>query len=458
MKLTTERNGNGWRYGKRYRGKRFRSETFSATSRDNERKAIRDYKHWKERLDQQLDANAIDPLAAGVVERIGQVAEFARLIGNRDVAAQLDKDRQSIRTLEDAVVAGEFVFGNPELDQMVNFARVVKEAEGVEHDTAGQLSRKFIESTWERHSKGKLTAGRAERIRQKTESFIQWFGADTRIEKLNNEIVSQWYEREESKEGWKIFKLFVQHCFRSSSEFLLPRILEDPSFVFDANGADTTVWEKDEIHLFVQNATRRTQLYFLLILNCAMTQADIGALHRSMINWQSGRIRYRRTKLSRRTDGKGDKTPFVNYKLWPSTFRLLQEEASQGDLVLTNANGDAVWLEGRGADGKAKKNDNIANAFFRVLQKLKNRNLIPSTFDKRLKHLRKTGSNTLFAGEKKDWWQYWLGHSEFVAPSTADRHYRMNGPIITDFDDTVEWLGRELELYEEFPLPPQKAS
>jgi integrase len=217
------------------------------------------------------------------------------------------------------------------------------------------------------------------------------------------------------------------------------------------------VFTKEEIKALLTDASDRTKLYILLMLNCGMTQKDISDLLVSEVDWKDGRIIRKRSKTSDE-----ENVPVVNYKLWPETFRLLQQErdAASKDRVLVNTNGGPIWSEEITEDGKYRKTDNVKNAFDRVrtVKKVeepskarkktsakKAERAVKATIEKPLRSLKKTSASLLRnSGQFSSLRGLFLGH----APQTmADRHY-------TDvpqglLDQAIQWLGSEYGLSEQ---------
>ena len=76
--------------------------------------------------------------------------------------------------------------------------------------------------------------------------------------------------------------------------------------------ASIVVFTKEEVTSLLADASDRTKLYILLMLNCGMTQKDIADLQVSEVDWREGRIIRKRSKT-----GDRENVPTVNYKLWP---------------------------------------------------------------------------------------------------------------------------------------------
>lgn len=155
-------------------------------------------------------------------------------------------------------------------------------------------------------------------------------------------------------------KSFVRWLWLSKAIPTLPRTLDRQckNLAIGKLTAAIVVFTKEEIGALLTDASDRTKLYILLMLNCGMTQKDISDLMVSEVDWKEGRIIRKRSKTSDE-----ENVPVVNYKLWDETFRLLQLERAEGstDRALLNNNGSPIWAEVF-VDGKYQKTDNIKSA------------------------------------------------------------------------------------------------
>ncbi|HEY1067804.1 MAG TPA: hypothetical protein VGE52_16900, partial [Pirellulales bacterium] len=169
-------------------------------------------------------------------------------------------------------------------------------------------------------------------------------------------------------------------------------------------------------------------LYFLLMLNCGLTQKDISDLTVAEVDFDGGAITRKRSKTRNR-----ENVPMVSYRLWPETLRLLkQERAQSGDRVLVNRDGGPLKFEElRGK--KLVKIDNVNSAYDRLRRRLK--------FTKPLKALKKTSASLI--RDHKNYTSLeslFLGHA---SRSVAHRHYAKEPQTL--LDDAIAWLGRQYQ-------------
>lgn len=251
-------------------------------------------------------------------------------------------------------------------------------------------------------------------------------------------------------------KSFVRWLWQSNAIPTLPRILDGRSQMLRITRPRPGIvtFEKEEIKALLADASDRTKLYILLMLNCGMTQKDISDLLASEVDWNEGRIIRKRSKTEEH-----ENVPVVNYKLWPETFRLLQQErdAESEDRVLLNSSGGHLWSEEITKDGKYKKNDNVKNAFDRLrtvkqakvspkgrrkASAMKKERAMKSTIDKPLKSLKKTSASLLRDNAQfSSLEDLFLGHAP---QKMSDKHYAKVPQNL--LDQAVEWLGKEYGL------------
>jgi integrase len=190
----------------------------------------------------------------------------------------------------------------------------------------------------------------------------------------------------------------------------------------------------EEIKQLLGEASERTRLYVLLMLNCGMYPVDIALLRQDEVDWITGRIIRKRTK----TRDRSSNVPKVDYLLWQETFALLREHRSKNpELVLVNAKGAPLW-QYKEKNGKVSKITNIQSAYIELMKNSK----LPEEQRKPLKALRKTPSSMLENhAEYGRYAEYFLGE----APKTvASRHYIK--PSRKQFDKAIKWLGQQFGI------------
>jgi integrase len=294
-------------------------------------------------------------------------------------------------------------------------------------------------------SAGDLSSGRAYVIRLHLDHFAHWLGSDTpvvdiagttltdyRLKLLQQGEAEDW-SRVTARERLGTVKGFVHWLWDIEAIPTLPRIMAGKSKVLQITtpSAPIVVFTMAELQTLLSNASDRTKLYILLMLNCAMTQKDVADLLKTEVDWDAGYVSRKRSK----TKGWAN-VPVVRYVLWLETLRLLRQECNSdpSEQVLLNNVGGNLWSEELQPNGKLKKNDNIRNAFARLTKKTK--------INKPLKSLKKT-SATLIRGNAKytSLESLFLGHAP---QSMADKHYAAIPQEL--LDEAITWLGGEYGL------------
>lgn len=229
----------------------------------------------------------------------------------------------------------------------------------------------------------------------------------------------------QQKKQWGFFKRLVRYIWEA--ELIdLPKNLDSNSLTFKVTPQKIKKYDKQEIVALLKRLPDRLKLYALLALNCGMLSVDIGNLLKEEVDLKRGRITRKRTKTS-----DDQNVPEVDYKLWPSTLKLLRQLISDHDtLALTSKTGTKLWEHWIGEDGKEHEKNLIS------LQWKKAKSKLP------LKAFRSIGATII--GDHKEYGRYYshyLGHSP---KSIGDKHYV--SPSDDLFDEIMAYVGRELGL------------
>ncbi len=214
----------------------------------------------------------------------------------------------------------------------------------------------------------------------------------------------------------------------------LPRNLTSKQLAIAVPIKDPVTFTVEEVKAHLANATDRTRLYLLMMLNCGMYPQDISSLTQDEVDWERGRINRKRTKTRNRSEN----VPRVDYLLWRETFALLRKcRSNHPTLVLLNDNGKPLLTEQESKNGKLSRNQNVQFAYRRLQEKMK----VKGEAKKGLKAFRKTGSTLLEQSTYGRFVEHYLGE----APQTvASRHYaHKNG---AEFDQAIKWLGEQLGI------------
>jgi len=313
-----------------------------------------------------------------------------------------------------------------------------------------------------------VSTGRCYALKLHLTHFQDWLGKDTDVKEIDGDVLVNfrlYVLGKAAKKEWTkttaghymtTVKSFVRWLWQSNAIATLPRILDGRSKALEIKRSSSGIvtFTKEEIKALLVDASDRTKLYILLMLNCGMTQKDISDLLISEVDWEEGRIIRKRSKTAEE-----ENVPVVNYKLWPETFRLLQQERDpkSQDRVLTNSNGGPLWSEEITKDGKYRKTDNVKNAFDRLrtvreveeveetgktkkkASAKKVERAMKSTINKPLKSLKKTSASLLRDNAKfSSLEDLFLGHAP---QKMSDKHYAKVPHNL--LDQAIDWLGDE---------------
>ena len=321
---------------------------------------------------------------------------------------------------------------------------------GIPHkDSASAQLTRFVKRKEQEVEAGELSAARLNKLRLHLTHFVDWLGGNTAVTQIDgmtledyranllarvatNGVAGRW-KRTTAGERMNDVRSFIRWLWRNDVIPTLPRNLDDKSLTISSSASTIVSFTIDEIQTLLTEASPRTRLFILLMLNCGMTQKDIADLLNSEVDWEIGRIVRKRSKTK-----DCENVPTVSYLLWPETFALLRAErtASHEHLALLNASGSPLWADGHTPEGKYWKNDNIRNAYERLQKK--------TGIGKPLKSLKKTSAslirgNSEFTGLES----LFLGHAP---QSMADRHYAAIPQQL--LDSAISWLREQYRLPE----------
>ncbi len=231
---------------------------------------------------------------------------------------------------------------------------------------------------------------------------------------------------------------FTRWLWREETLADLPRVIESKSFSITPATPTIKTLTAAEIKTLLDAASGQLKLFVMLGLNAGFTQKDISDLQHDEVDWRAGIIRRKRSKTK-----DFENVPEVAYKLWPETFRLLQEyRRPKLPHVLANENGGTLVTATLKEDGRLHKVDNIHTGYFRLCRRV-------GIKGRPFKSLRKTSATLLrgnpqFTGLE----DLFLGH----APRRmSDKHYA--GTPNDLLASAIEWLGRELGLVADSKQP-----
>lgn len=454
VKLGEEKAGNGWRYVKMFKGQRWWSKVYPALTRQTKSEAWNTFVQWREHQTEAAPTPAPDNytlLREMLAAQIQPLAQHAELTGNSKEAKQLREILKSLpRATPDQIKQLIPLFVNDPVieDRKETAARIHKTTDP--ELTARALADEFV-LRYERKARANRGSwGRAGQVRVGLKIFCEWYGAERSLEHFNETswkdfskyleqmVADQEYSQTTAHDHQKTFQTFISTIAGDYPDSIrIPSNLRSAHHRIPAERKEPVTYSVQEVTLLLEHANPRTRLFLLLMLNCAMYQGDVADLQANEIDWTSGRIIRPRSKTGRLALNRG-KSPFkLNWKLWPETFRLLNEFGNRDGLVLRNANGEPLIQH-----KPTTRNDDIRSAFRRLVDKLKRRELLPIGWHKTLKSFRKTGSNMLADAPDEGIAQFYvlyLDHS-----SVAHKNYLESGKPNAALDRATTYIGERL--------------
>lgn len=296
------------------------------------------------------------------------------------------------------------------------------------------------------------SAGRFVNLRTYVNQFIDFVGREKALGTVNFGIaLADYYQRQlnavekaeasetTARDRMQVARQFIRRCWELGS-IDLPRNLDSKEMTIAASSIEIELFDFKDLKRIIKDAPEQwaeyypLKLYLLLMANCGMTQQDIADLRVSEVDFKEGIIRRKRSKRQRRYEGN---IPTVQYKLWPTTAKLLRKYRSTGtDRVLLNRKGGILkgtTLNADAASRKASKVDFVADAYNDWVEQ---KNVKGA---KSLKAIRKTSASQLEKhSEYARYAQFFLCQS---AKTVADKHYVV--PSQDRFDAAVKWLGEQ---------------
>lgn len=474
-KLTYQDGQGNGRWRKTYKGKIYYFARREGESKDESHaRCWKEFEEKKKEIDRE--SLGVEPWRLALLERIDNVRQRMIELQNNDTV-----ENRQLWTLKAAELAnyqsfldnGINPFGSGEVTTEV--PRGLTFEAGSELDefpppwatsnpveaarTLGENVKRFMDRQERQVSRGKLSPGRFDALRLALECFVAFVGEKQPIETVNGSTLSRYRDEVESlvdkpkdkggisaytgRDRLAIVAQFTRWAWQE--ELIgLPRILEAKrEFTIALPTPEVKVFTDAELKRLLADASERTRLYILLMLNCGFQQTDIAELRQDEVDWKRGYVSRKRAKTRDH-----ESVPTVTYKLWDVTFELLKQYRSESkqypELALTNENGKPLKTM-EVVNGKQRIIDNIRKGYQRLQEKIRNSKTAPMKIDKPLKLLRKTAASKL--GESSEYArfvQHFLCHSS--GRTVADKFYVK--PNQDQFDAAIEWLGQVLGIVE----------
>lgn len=472
-KLTWHKQTKRWR--KRYKGKDYYFPFgTSKTDEKGYKLALESWEHLKGELDGDHERDfkravelrerilswywdSDDPVAFGLppTEYYDWDREFEQVI--QEELAEIEENERKARSLSLAQLQ---IHIDPLYGQSEEVKRIWRERypalmedrtqqtdQQPQFITASRHIDAFLKIQKMRAKSGQITVAHLQTLNARFES-IRTFLGNTTAKQINSRTFSSFHAHLlDQIEQEKISPLYARHLMAELRKFVkwlyaeeiieeLPRVLmaDNRQFTFNVTPRAIATFEVSELHELLENASERTRLYLLLMMNTGVTQNDISDLRHKDVDWKKGTITRKRSKTHRH-----EAVPTVTYKLWKPTLRLLRKHRSgDKERVLVNENGQPLRNRRMRPNGTTTNFDNIRKAYDRLTKKLKIKK--PKT----LKQIRKTSASILETHETFGRYAaHFLGHAP---QSISERHYVK--PSEEQFNRAIEWLGQQYKLDE----------
>jgi len=456
---------NGGRWKKKYRGKPFQSNQQKSTA--GKALAVQEFVLWKAKVDEEflrdkphkeeyeqsiglrgdmvtwlIVAQDQDPIRARLLSEIK--------ILETELATPTPRPIEATGVLFDPIHRS--VMPTSEMMQWVERLDSLKFYKKATFDTAKDNTLQqhiddYINMQRNRAASGQIELKTFKALHERTEKFKEWLRINNRND-INTAVVRDYQgsivadiAKGKISEQWgsnlrKAANSVILYLARNEL-CLLPGNLNDPLLRIKVEDKEVVPFSAEELQVVWDNASERTKLYAVLMLNCGMLPSDIADLKQKEYN--GTHITRRRKKTGKKYAGKNNKVPMVSWLLWDTTKTLLDKHKSNHpEWLLTNEN-DGQLVTGKiREDGKIGISNNVDSAWDRLTGKMKKKKVIVRP----LEQLRKTGSSKLEG--HKDYGrfsQFFLGQ----APSSvAEKRYAPPSQIV--FNEAMQWLGEQFNL------------
>ena len=303
---------------------------------------------------------------------------------------------------------------------------------------------RFLDTQRRRCAERKISAGRLGKINSTIETYRKW-SSIVRVDKigtkdhidgyydfLSQRVVAGKIKGKYANNLFADFRMMIDWLFKEEVLKTYPVCLQrkGDDYRFHVVRQKPKGVDLQWVHKILATAEPRMRLCILLTLNCGFGASEIGQLTKEEYDPATGRITHKRCKTQKYANA-----PTVCYRLWDETKALLDQEIAnnkkkypKAKYLLVNNNGNPLWNEYVGDDGKTHKSDNITCAFKRLVIKLQASD--PEFPSIAYYQFRKTSATLIFNEPEYmglDW--LWLGHAP---KTTAGQHYTAPTPTILD--------------------------
>lgn len=463
--LKDKKRQNGGRWVKKYRGQIFRSS--EPKSKGGKAIALQDFLKWKSGVDEQLltDKPHKDDYDQAIGLRQEMLTWLAvaqdqdpirtRLLSEIKIL-ETELSKQSPKPIESTGVLFDPIHRSVmEMSEMMAWIERLESLrfhkmanfDVAKDSTLQQHIDDYIDFQRSRASSGQIEHKTFKALQERTEHFQNWLLTNNRSQ-INSAVVRDYRQSILDDIGLdKISPQWGSNLAKASNSVILylerndycsrPNNLNDPTLRIRVEDKAIVPYTSDELQIIWDNASERTRLYALLMLNCGMLPSDIADLKQNEYN--GTHITRRRKKTGKKYAGKSNKVPMVSWLLWDTTKQLLDKHRSTNpEWLLVNANGNQIATSKIRQDGRIGLVSNVTTSWNRLTKKMKAKGVIVRP----LEQLRKTGSSKLES--HKDYGrfsQFFLGQ----APSSvAEKRYA--APDQDLFNQAMLWLGEQFNL------------
>ena len=385
------------------------------------------WKNKREKLDELAAAQATKPDPRLVLER-----DYASATGDLEAAAVYQR-------MIDAGEADDHGVSPNWTVQMEKVAVVARLKKNDPDATITANVKDFLESKRRSITLKEVSAARWDSLRQGLEQFRDWIGGERPLDSITEDALVKYRNhligrievgeigtftardrldtvRQFARDRWKLRKLTER-----------PRNLEDKQLIIKVRLGKVRTFTADEIKTLLAEASERTRLYLLLMLNCGYLQTDIAEL--TPDDLRNGYIEKKRHKTENHPN-----VPTVKYKLWKETLELLEKHKSTTDPehLLTTETGTPLKQSRIKTNGRMHKTSAITEAWKRLRKKTK--------IDKPVKLIRKTSADLL---DKHPEYGRYAIHFLGQSPRGVALKFYLTPPTQAHFDAAIAWLGQQ---------------
>ncbi|MBX9770779.1 MAG: tyrosine-type recombinase/integrase [Candidatus Obscuribacterales bacterium] len=436
--LTWMKDKNRWR--KKYRGKIHYFPCPADMTKEQSYKFALDW--WKKK---KTELDAIPPEEKPQRTQAQDLARFLQLL------EILENDRFGVKALSDnenaqvvsealtlrqsLLARGQVGISNNRINGILGAPLIRNREQASKDKSLPKLIEKF------KTSKSSQSPSYQAKVKKSLQRFTTWLGELTVVSDITSIKLAEYKTYLEAlikqkklssltaRDNLVHIKNFLTWLYELEIIDSLPRILASKKKLrIETTQTEVKPMPVPMVKTLLDNATERTKLFILLMLNCGMYPSDIGKLHPSEVDFKNGIITRKRTKTKSHQN-----VPVVKYKLWDETLSLLKANKSESkDFVLTNKYGKPLWDQ-MGVD----RVDDIGQAFDRFRKSLEEKEILKESMP--LKHLRKTSSSLLYNnGDYAQFAEYFLCHA---GQSVAQKHYLK--VFDSEFFKALTWLGNQ---------------